>query len=132
MADWHGPLDDRDIMDDVLGMEKYMSDRLHQTSLEVMHPQLRQVVNQVENDTRAMASHVFNYEYQRGWYRPRAADQNTLSWFNNALNNLRSDIQNTPAPQPFNYQPLGGQPGQQFGVQANQFPPIQFGQRSYQ
>ncbi len=83
---------DRDLAEDLLFSEKALSERYNWTTLECQNLQLRNTIEDLEHDTHLTARSIYEYLNQRGWYRPRMADQQTVSWFNQAISSIQNDV----------------------------------------
>lgn len=102
---------DKELAADLLMTEKAIAERYHWAALEAMHPQVRQSMLQIHDEIHDLARRVFDYMYRKGWYQPRAADDHTIGWFQNAIRTLQQDVgtamHNLPAPgqAPWGYAP---------------------------
>ncbi|MDI3316235.1 MAG: spore coat protein [Bacillota bacterium] len=86
------PVGDKDIAGDVLMTEKRMAEMLVRATLEMMPGGVRNELQRSADDTIRAAEHVFNYMNRHNWYNPRNADPQTIGWFRNALDRMRSDL----------------------------------------
>jgi len=84
------PISDKEIAEDILATEKSLSDWYHKTALEASHPQVKNLVSQIHQESLASSQNVFEYLNQRGHYQPRLADQQTMNWFSQSVNKSRS------------------------------------------
>jgi spore coat protein CotF len=74
-----GPeLNDRDRLNDILAMEKYLTDSLNVAAREASHDSLYRDVMTVLNDCHQCARDVYNLMFQNGWYKLEAEEQQKL------------------------------------------------------
>lgn len=73
-----GPeLNDRDILNDVLATQKYLTDNYNIFVREASHEQLHQTVMGIFQDTHHTAREAYNLMFKKGWYTlTSAARQN--------------------------------------------------------
>ncbi|KXS37738.1 Coat F domain-containing protein [Candidatus Frackibacter sp. WG12] len=62
---------DKDILNDMLMTEKYVSNSYENSVLESANPQLRQALQHIQKEEQQHAEQVFNAMQQRGWYNPQ-------------------------------------------------------------
>lgn len=118
---YQAPLGDKDLASDVLFMEKSIAELFHRSALESLQPQVRQALEQINAEVRNNARHVFDYMNRKGWYQPRTADSQTLTWFQNAVRKTQQDVGSAAAAAPAYQAPAGQQPwgyAQQYAQQA--------------
>lgn len=107
-------LGEKELAEDVLMTEKAIAERYHWAALEALHPQVRQSLLQMHDEVHDLARRAFEYLNRKGWYQPRAADPQTIQWFQNSIRGLQQEIgsamHNLPAPgQPaWGYAPVAG------------------------
>jgi spore coat protein CotF len=74
-----GPeINDRDLINDILSYEKYMSHGFGVGLNEMQMPKLHQAVNDILNDVHKSQFELFDVMFQNGWYKMKAADQNEI------------------------------------------------------
>ncbi len=74
-----GPqMNDRDILNDVLATEKYLTDNYNVFAREASYPALHSDVESILCDTHKAARDSFNAMFQRGWYKFEGVDQQKL------------------------------------------------------
>jgi spore coat protein CotF len=74
-----GPqMNDRDRANDILAMEKYLTDSFNVFAREASHEHLYRDVMTILNDNHQAARHFFNLMFQKGWYKLEAEDQQQL------------------------------------------------------
>ncbi|BCJ87614.1 spore coat protein [Effusibacillus dendaii] len=83
-----GPqMNDRDRINDILAMEKYMTDSLNTAVREASHDTLHQTMMTILNETHQCQRNIFNKMFEKGWYTLEAEDQQkvnqTLQQFQN-------------------------------------------------
>jgi spore coat protein CotF len=75
-----GPqMNDRDRLNDVLSMEKYLTDSFNIAVREASHDALYQDILTVLNETHACAREMFTLMFQKGWYKLEAEDPQAVS-----------------------------------------------------
>ncbi|MDQ0187540.1 spore coat protein CotF [Cytobacillus kochii] len=71
-------MNDRDFTNDLLAMEKYMSDSysiyLNEVSNQTLYEDFMRIFTETKNEQR----HLYNLMFERGWYSLDAADQQNL------------------------------------------------------
>ncbi|MBY6035045.1 spore coat protein [Fictibacillus nanhaiensis] len=82
-------MNDRDLINDVLAYEKYMTDSYSVALNEASHDALYQDLLTVYNDTQNMQRELYNMMFKKGWYALEAADtqkiQQTYQQFSNYM-----------------------------------------------
>jgi spore coat protein CotF len=74
-----GPqMNDRDILNDVLATEKYLTDNYNVFAREASYPTLHNDVESILCDTHKAARNSFNAMFQRGWYKFEGVEQQKL------------------------------------------------------
>lgn len=74
-----GPeMNDRDRINDVLAMEKYLTDSFNISAREASHSALHQDVMTVLNETHQCQYELFQLMFQKGHYKLEAEQQQTL------------------------------------------------------
>jgi hypothetical protein len=117
-----GILNDRDIAQDLLTSEKYVTGLVGTGTLEASNPQVRQTLSQVHNETESSSRRIFDYLNARGWYNPRVADPQAVSDLRRTVDEASRDIHRSfsvtgPGPVPG----YGVQPGYGGGYQVSSF-----------
>ncbi len=86
------PVGDKELATNMLMMEKGIAERYHWAALEALHPGVRQTMLQIHDEIHQLARHVFDYMNRKGWYQPRAADAQTIQWFQSAIRHMQQDV----------------------------------------
>lgn len=74
-----GPqINDRDILNDVLATEKYLTDNFNIFAREASYANLHSDVESILCDTHKAARDSFNAMFQRGWYKLEGVDKQKL------------------------------------------------------
>ncbi|HHV94081.1 MAG TPA: spore coat protein [Firmicutes bacterium] len=74
-----GPqINDRDILNDVLATEKYLTDNFNVFAREASYPALYNDVENILCDTHKAARDAFLAMFQRGWYKLEGVEQQKL------------------------------------------------------
>jgi spore coat protein CotF len=74
-----GPeMNDRDRVNDILAMEKYLTDSLNIAAREASHEGLHKDVMTVLNECHQAARDMYNLMFQKGWYKLEAEEQQKL------------------------------------------------------
>jgi spore coat protein CotF len=74
-----GPeMNDRDRVNDILALEKYLTDSFNVSAREASHPQLHQDIMTILNETHAMQYELYELMFRKGYYKLEAEDQNKL------------------------------------------------------
>ena len=88
-----GPqMNDRDWLNDVLSMEKYMTDGYNTGLHEMQNPKLHNVIQAIMNDHHQCGWDAFNLMFQKGWYKMKAADQQEISQTYTQFDQYRSQF----------------------------------------
>ncbi|MEX1029395.1 MAG: spore coat protein [Paenibacillaceae bacterium] len=88
-----GPeMNDRDFINDILSMEKYLASGYSTGLSEMQNPKLRQDVQQllIQSHNNQWAS--FNLMFQKGWYKMKAADSAEVSTTQQQFNDYKSQF----------------------------------------
>lgn len=72
-------LPERDLMNDVLSSQKFMSDTYNTYTNECATPNVRDGFMSILSEEHQIQSEVFDLMKQRGWYQTPAADQQKVS-----------------------------------------------------
>lgn len=88
-----GPeFNDRDRINDILAMEKYLTAAYNTGLNEMQNPKLHETVQGILSDTHNMQFQVFDQMWQKGWYKIEAADQSKISQTYEQFNNYKSQF----------------------------------------
>jgi spore coat protein CotF len=75
-----GPeLNDRDRINDILAMEKYMTNGYNVGLNEMQNPKLWKAVQEVLQDTHTFQHQLFDLMFQKGWYKMKVADKQEIA-----------------------------------------------------
>jgi len=98
-------LSDRDIAEDLLSSEKYVSDLYAKATLEATDPRLRSTFQQLHSEAQNAAKHAFDYLNSKGWYQPRRADPQTLTNLKSSADEIRRSVSQSAQAQAQTQQP---------------------------
>ncbi len=88
-----GPeMNDRDFINDILSMEKYLTNGYNVGLAEMQNPKLHQDVQQLLIETHNHQWGAFNLMFQKGWYKMKAADSAEVSTTHQQFNNYKSQF----------------------------------------
>jgi spore coat protein CotF len=88
-----GPeMNDRDFINDILSMEKYLTNGYNTGLSEMQNPKLRQEVQQLLVQTHNNQWNAFNLMFNKGWYKMKAADSTEVSTTQQQFNNYKSQF----------------------------------------
>lgn len=71
-------MDDRDYVNDIMSMEKYLTSSYNVSLFETQNPQLYQKVQQALIETHSMQKELFDLMFEKGWYKMKAAEQQEI------------------------------------------------------
>jgi len=75
-----GPeMNDRDIVNDILSTEKYLTQAFNTAVNEASNQELYQTQLQILNELHEAQRELFNLMHQKGWYKLEAADANKIA-----------------------------------------------------
>ncbi|MCS7459404.1 spore coat protein [Paenibacillus doosanensis] len=75
-----GPeMNDRDRVNDILSMQKYLTTGFNTGLSEVQNPQLRKSVASILTAQQEAQWELFNLMFEKGWYKMKAADKQEIS-----------------------------------------------------
>jgi len=75
-----GPqMNDRDRINDILAMQKYLSTGFNTGINEVQNPELRKTVSSILAAQHEAQWQLFNLMFEKGWYKMKAADSQEIS-----------------------------------------------------
>ncbi|MEW6522818.1 MAG: spore coat protein [Bacillota bacterium] len=83
---------DKEIGQDVLTSQKFLTNFIAQASVEAADPRLRNVLGQLHSEAAADARQVFDYLHSRGWYEVRPASISAVQDLMNTAQQLRQEI----------------------------------------
>lgn len=74
-----GPeLNDRDRINDILALEKYLTDSFNVSAREASHPQLHEDIMSILNETHQCQYVLYELMFRKGYYKLEAEDQSKL------------------------------------------------------
>lgn len=74
-----GPeMNDRDRINDILALEKYLTDSFNVSAREASHPALHQDIMTILNETHQCQYELFEVMFRNGYYKLEAAQQTEL------------------------------------------------------
>ncbi|MDQ7793072.1 MAG: spore coat protein, partial [bacterium] len=86
-------LNDKDIAQDLLTSEKYVTTLVATGTLEASNPQVRNTMSQIHSEMESTSRRVFDYLNARGWYNPRIADPQSINDLRRSVDEANQDIQ---------------------------------------
>lgn len=88
-----GPeMNDRDRMNDILNMEKYLSSNYATAAWEASHDRLHQDYISIFNDIQQQHRQLFNAMFQQGWYKLEAEQQQKVDQMNQQFSNYATQF----------------------------------------
>jgi spore coat protein CotF len=88
-----GPeMNDRDLVNDMLSFEKYLSAGYNVGLNEAQNPALHQQIQLILNDTHQCQFEMFNLMFEHGWYKMKAADQQEVGQAYTQFSNYRTQF----------------------------------------
>lgn len=66
-----GSQSDKDLCNELLVLEKYVSDTYNTAIFEFRDPQIRQVLNHIQKEEQQHGEGIFNYMQKKGYYNPQ-------------------------------------------------------------
>lgn len=88
-----GPeMNDRDRVNDILSMQKYLSNGYNVGLYETQHPQLRETVQRILNETHDNQHQLFNLMFEKGWYKMKMADAAEIGQTHQQFSNYRTQF----------------------------------------
>jgi spore coat protein CotF len=88
-----GPeMNDRDRLNDVLAMEKYMTDSFNVSTREASHPALHNDLMTILNETHQCQYELFQVMFRNGHYKLEAEQQQTLDQAYQQFNNYSTQF----------------------------------------
>lgn len=92
-----GPeFNDRDLLNDALGTEKYLTDSFNVFAREASHKALHQDVSGMLMESHQCARELFNLMFRKGWYKLEAEDPQKLQQLGQQFSNYQTQF---PFPQ---------------------------------
>lgn len=111
-----GQMTDKDLLQDLLVTEKYITSAYDNFANESANPSLRQSVLNILNDEHNIQSDLWNTMNQRGWYQVQPAQPQQIQ---SAISQVMGGgVTISRIGQQFGQQPMGQQQMGQFGQQA--------------
>lgn len=88
-----GPeMNDRDRINDVLTLEKYLTDSFNVSAREASHASLHRDNMTILNETHQRQYHLFEVMFQKGWYKLEAEQQAKLDQSHQQFQNYSSQF----------------------------------------
>ena len=88
-----GPqLNDRDIINDVLATQKYLTDNFNVFAREASHDHLHGLTMGVLNETHQAAREAYNLMFKKGWYKLTSASRQTLDQTQQQFTNYQTQF----------------------------------------
>ena len=88
-----GPaFNDRDMLNDLLAMQKYLTDNYNIFVREASHEKLHQVVMGVFQETYQMAREAYNLMFKKGWYTLTSAARQSVEQTNQQFANYQTQF----------------------------------------
>lgn len=86
-----GPeMNDRDMLNDILATEKYLTDNFNIMQREASHQNLSNNVNVIMNQTYMCQRGLFNLMFEKGWYKMEAAERQDVEQVQQQFANYHS------------------------------------------
>ena len=86
-----GPeMNDRDMINDVLATEKYLTQVFTIVQQEASHTKLSNDINVITNQTHMCQRDLYNMMFKKGWYKLDAADRQQVSQTQEQFSNYHS------------------------------------------
>jgi spore coat protein CotF len=90
-----GPeMNDRDFINDILSLEKYLTNGYNVGLNEMQNPKLHQDVQQILIQSHTNQWGAFNLMFQKGWYKMKAADSMEVNNTHTQFNNYKTQFPN--------------------------------------
>jgi spore coat protein CotF len=88
-----GPeMNDRDWINDILTMEKYLTSSYNTGLNEMQNPQLHQAVQSILNDVHQSQAGLFDLMFQKGWYKMKTAEQQEIQQAHTQFSNYKTQF----------------------------------------
>jgi spore coat protein CotF len=85
-------MNDRDRVNDVLALEKYLTDSFNVSAREASHPNLHQDIMTILNETHQCQYQMYELMFRKGHYKLQAEQQSTLDQTYQQFNNYASQF----------------------------------------
>jgi len=88
-----GPgINDRDIINDMLMQEKYLTAGFNTGLNEMQNPKLHETVQGILSDLHNQQFRLFEMMYSKGWYKMKAADEQEIAQTHKQFKNYESQF----------------------------------------
>src|SRR5690554_6456300 len=88
-----GPeMTDRDLVNDMLSFEKYLSVGYNTGLHEVQNPLLHQTIGNILNTTNDTQFQLFNLMFSHGWYKMKKADSEEINQAHKQFTNYKTQF----------------------------------------
>lgn len=88
-----GPeMNDRDRVNDILALEKYLTDSFNVSAREASHPQLHQDIMTILNETHQCQYEMYELMFRKGHYKLEAEEQNKLDQAHKQFSNYSTQF----------------------------------------
>jgi len=88
-----GPeFNDRDLINDILAMEKYLTNGFNTGLNEMQNPKLQETIRNVLMETHQIQYQIYDEMWKRGWYKVKAADKQEVSQTYEQFNNYKTQF----------------------------------------
>lgn len=93
-----GPeMNDRDRLNDILALEKYLTDGFNVAAREASHRKLHQDMMTILNETHQCQYEIYELMFRKGHYKLEAQDQNSLNQAYQQFSNYSTQFPYTPS-----------------------------------
>jgi spore coat protein CotF len=90
-----GPeINDRDLINDILSYEKYLTDGFNTGLSEMQMPKLHQAIHDILCDVHKSQSELFDLMFQKGWYKMKVAEQTEIQQAYQQFSNYKTQFPN--------------------------------------
>jgi spore coat protein CotF len=90
-----GPeMNDRDRVNDILSLQKYLATGFNTGLAEIQNPKLRQTISGILQSQHELQWQLFNAMFEKGWYKMKAADKQEISQAHQQFSNYASQFPN--------------------------------------
>lgn len=83
---------DRDMVNDLLASEKYLTEGYNVSTFEAVEPQLQNTLKNILNQTHSNREQLHSVMQQRGWYKTDPASPQTISQTLNKFSNYKNQL----------------------------------------
>ncbi|MBO8128120.1 MAG: spore coat protein [Peptococcaceae bacterium] len=90
-------MNDRDYLNDLLAMEKYLTDNLNIFAREASHRELHNTVMRILGETHQAARDTFNLMFRKGFYKLEVENPQHVAQTQQQFQNYRSQFPYNPA-----------------------------------